>query len=272
MLKRRLLLVLALLGAMASPVGAQTPTPAPAAIDGPRMVVYGSDVDAGTRVGRPPAPPAGAFQAAAATSSFSVTYTGFTPAAQNAFQAAVDVWAGLVISPVPITIDARFQSLPAGQLGFAGPLLRAGFAGAPRADTYYPVSIANAISGRDLDPGVADITADFSSSVANWYFGTDGRTGPGQFDFMTVVMHEIGHGLGMVKTFDVSGGQGSWSAGDPAGPFIYDRFVVDQNGTQLINMSVYPNPSTALGNALQGNAVFFDGPKSRAANGGNRPK
>ena len=271
---RGFLLVLATLCAIASPVRAQ-PAPAPVAADGPRMVVYGSDVDAGTRVGAPtPATKAEDPTAAtaAATATFSVTYTGFTPAAQAAFQAAVDIWAGLVTSSVPITIDAKFQSLPGGQLGLAGPRVLLGFPGAPRPDTFYPVPVANAITGTDQEPGVPDITATFSSSVPNWYFGTDGNTPSSQFDFETVVLHELGHGLGLVQSFTVAGGQGSWGLLSPPMPFVYDRFVVDQAGASLINTSVYPNPSTDLGTALQSNAVFFDGPKARAANGGNRVK
>jgi hypothetical protein len=273
MLIRRLVLPLVLLAGLVSPIAARAAT-APIALDGPRVVELGSDVDAGTRVDAAPAGKGGTAAAApaAATATFSVTYTGFTPAAQAAFQAAVDVWAGLVTSSVPITVDAKFQSMPGGQLGLAGPRLLLGFPGAPRTDTFYPVPIANALTGTDQEPALPDITATFSSAVSNWYFGTDGSTPSGQFDFETVVLHELGHGLGLVESFDVAGGQGSWGQLSPARPFVYDRFVVDQGGTPLIDTSVYPNPSSALGVALQSNAVYFDGPKARAANGGNRVK
>jgi hypothetical protein len=38
----------------------------------------------------------------AAKATFIVTYNGFSPAAQKSFQAAVDIWANLISSPVPI--------------------------------------------------------------------------------------------------------------------------------------------------------------------------
>jgi len=87
MLTRRFLLLLTLFCGVASPVAAQTGS-GPVAVDGPRVVVYGSDVDAGTRVGVAPAAAPGA-PAAVATATFSVNYTGFTTAARTAFQAAV---------------------------------------------------------------------------------------------------------------------------------------------------------------------------------------
>ena len=64
--------------------------------------------DSNTRV----APPL-ALQSlhAEATATFVVNYTGFTPQAQAAFQAAVDMWANLITSPVPIVVNAQFAAL-----------------------------------------------------------------------------------------------------------------------------------------------------------------
>jgi len=49
----------------------------------------------------------------------------------------------------------------------------------------------------------------------------------------------------------------------------------DGNGTSLLNTGTYPNPSTALGNALTGNVgggVYFNGTNANAANSGARVK
>ena len=40
-----------------------------------------------------------------------VTYSGFTPEAETAFQRAVDMWSALLITTVPIRIEADFDSL-----------------------------------------------------------------------------------------------------------------------------------------------------------------
>ena len=43
----------------------------------------------------------------------------------------------------------------------------------------------------------------------SWYYGTDGNPPPAQHDLMTVVLHEIGHGLNFAGTAEYSEGQGS---------------------------------------------------------------
>ena len=70
--------------------------------------------DANTSV---PAPADGGVRAAQAT--FQVNYSGFPTDARIAFQAAVDIWASYVASPVPIVIDASWTPLPTGILGRA---------------------------------------------------------------------------------------------------------------------------------------------------------
>jgi hypothetical protein len=49
-----------------------------------------------------------------------VTYTGFTPEAEAAFQTAVDIWESLISSPVTIRIQAQWTPLSSGVLGSAG--------------------------------------------------------------------------------------------------------------------------------------------------------
>ena len=148
--------------------------------------------------------------------TFNVTYTGFTPAARTAFQSAVNVWKTRVTSTVPITVNATFQPLGPGILGSAGPnFVWRNFTGRPQADTFYVDAIANKRHGSQLDPS-ADIVANFSSNFPNWYFGTDGAGPAGDFDFKTVVLHELGHGLGFLGAGQVSGGVGTVRLGSPA--------------------------------------------------------
>jgi hypothetical protein len=54
-------------------------------------------------------------------SNFVVTYIGFTEDAKKAFQHAVDIWAHIIESPVPIRVVAKFEALGASTLGSAGP-------------------------------------------------------------------------------------------------------------------------------------------------------
>ena len=79
------------------------------------------------------------------TAEFIVNYNGFTPEAEAAFQYAVDIWSTIVVSDVPIRVDATFQPLPPGVLGSAGPTLVF-----LNLNQWYPSALADAITGRDL--------------------------------------------------------------------------------------------------------------------------
>jgi hypothetical protein len=220
-----------------------------------------------SRVGRPRS-----ASRSAGAAAFVVRYdAGFlaNPAALAAFQAAVTIWSGQLTSTTPIVVDASWTVLPAGVLGAAGPAyLTDNFAGAPLADTWYAAALANKLAGRDLYPDRADITATFSSS-ASWYFGLDGQTPAGQSDFVSVALHELGHGLGFAGTGAYVGGIGSWGLGSPTKPAVYDRYVVDGAGASILT---FVNGSVALGAVYTGNGLGWGGPQAVAANGGARPR
>ncbi len=202
----------------------------------------------------------------AAPASFQVNYTGFPADARAAFQRAVDIWASLVSSPVPIVIDARWQPLDPGILGGARPTNRwRNFTGAPQPGTWYVNALANALAGSDLDPARSDITAMFASTGVTWYFGTDGHPPAGHYDFVTTVLHEIGHGLGFTKLANISDtGVGTWDSGTGS-PDIYDRFVRNGAGVSILS---FPNHSPSLGAQLESNDLFFSGVNADSGIGG----
>lgn len=199
--------------------------------------------------------------------SFEVTYNDFPAEAEAAFQAAVDIWEQHVTSPSPIRINANWIPLGTNLLGSAGPFLIRNFDAAPIPNTWYPAPLADAISGADLDPANPDIEATFSSAFPNWYFGTDGNPQPDQYDLTTIVLHEIGHGLGFIGAFRVEGGLGTVGVpSDPGLPFVYDRFAEDDLGRPLLDTATYPLNSTVLAEALQ-SAAFMGGGTVEATHG-----
>jgi hypothetical protein len=221
----------------------------------------------------------------AATASFSITYIPsgetdlwgescytFPENAKAAFNAAAGIWANTVSSGVPITIRACWADLASSTtLGYSGGgSLYRDFTGVPRASTWYAVSLANALHGSDLEPGAFDMHITYNQNFA-WYYGTDGNTPTGQYDLMTVVLHEIAHGLNFSGSMRYAGGTGSWGY-DTGYPNIYDVFMRDGSGTELVNTIAYPNPSTALGSALVSDNIWFHGSAALAANGSQRVK
>lgn len=202
---------------------------------------------------------------------FTVTYSGFTPQAQAAFQYAVAIWQSLLTSDVPITVEAYFSTdLEMGILGGAAVnSYFAGFPGAPRPQTFYPASLANKLAGVDLEPTRLDITAVFNANYSDWYYGTDGRTPPDKFDLVTVVLHELAHGLGFAGSVRLRNGVISYGFGSAEWPAIYDRFTQNGAGQPILS---FPNRSPALAAQVTGNNLFFSAPATNAANGGRPAK
>jgi hypothetical protein len=193
-----------------------------------------------------------------ANSSIIVNYTGFTPQAQQAFQYAIDIWQSVLVSSVPIRINASWEPLEANTLGSAGATtLYRDFREALTPNVWYPVALAERLTSRELNPvNDPDIVALFNSNI-NWYYGIDGRTPAGQYNLVTVVLHEIAHGLGFFSSFDVASNQGLW--GEESGyPFIYDYYVETGANQRLITTTLFPNPSTALATQLTSNNLYFD--------------
>lgn len=202
---------------------------------------------------------------------FEVTYNSFPPEAEAAFQAAVEIWEQHITSPTPIRINASWIPLSGNVLGSAGPFLVRNFDAAPIPNTWYPAALANALDASDLDPSTPEIEATFNSDFSGWYFGTDGMPPSDQFDLTTIVLHEIGHGLGFIGAFTVENGLGTVGVdSNPGIPFVYDRYAEDGEGQSLLDTATYPQNSTVLANVLQ-TATYLGGGTVEATHGGPAP-
>lgn len=202
-----------------------------------------------------------------AKSTIEVQYVGFSPAAREAFQYAVEIWQAILKSDVKIRVLATWEPLGAGTLGAAGATsLYRNFENAPRRDTWFPVSLAEKLSGTDLnEPGEYDIVASFNSSFANWYFGTDGNSG-GFYDLVTVVLHELGHGLGFVAGDDYfSEDEAYWDLQRTGFPLMFSTFLESGTGERLIFLQ---NGSSAVADFLTSRDVFMNSPLVSGVNGG----
>lgn len=212
-------------------------------------------------------PPEGFEFGGARDATISVTYNGFSTNAQNAFQYAVDIWASYLESSVPITINANWASIGGSTLGFAGANdYEINFSGAPTSNVWYPAALANKLAGFDLNPGTSDISCTFNSNT-NWYYGTDGNTPSGQYDLVSVVLHELGHGLGCIGGSSYNNGTGTY--GFSGTPVIWDTFIENNSN---VDLSTFSSPSTSLGSQLTSNNLYWDGTNGVDGLNGTRPR
>lgn len=190
------------------------------------------------------------------TATIEVTYIGFSVEAQQAFQAAVDIWETLISSPVTIRVEAHWTNLGPGALGGAiYTSAYANFTGAQKLNVFYPAALAEKMRGENLNSDEPDIFAQFSNST-NWHFNPATTPPPNTFDLVTVVLHEIGHGLGFASTFDVQGANGLYGLADTEVPIIFD--VPIENGTGLNLIGSFVSPSSNLRTQLTSANLFFN--------------
>ncbi len=179
--------------------------------------------------------------------------------AQDAIRFAANVWGTYLDSAVPIRVAVDWEDrMDTRLLASAGPstLFRDFPGGEP--NTWYPVALAEALAGEGLnDDADPDITVN-ANSTANWYFGTDGNTPRNQIDLVSVMLHELGHGLGFLASVDTI--NETQLAIGLAGRFIvYDLFLETPAAVPLTDASFFNNPSAELLMAVTNNDLLFSG-------------
>lgn len=242
----------------------------------PHPVCYGSGEVERVRI-----PPPAEFllkSAGAAKSEIIVDYNGFTPEAQEAFAYAVSIWESIIESDMPIRMQANWEdNLETNVLGSCGPeTYYKDFKDAPFKGRYYPVAIAEKIAKREMNgESRYDIVANFNSNV-DWYYGTDMNCPDTLYDLVTVVMHEIGHGLGFtgflfIDSNNEYGAYGNMEFGDATS---FDILVQkgETDGKQLVDTSFFENVSSALKRALVSNDLYANSPIAQHRNDGLKPK
>lgn len=225
----------------------------------PYPICYASDEMHQTQVGLPPEYFLRLKSAPARMANIEVTYEGFSPEAQQAFQYAVDIWKNLIYSPVPIRVKASWISLGKGVLGSCGPsAFYKNFDATQKWDTYYPVALVEKMTGEQANsPGDYELVAEFNKDFANWYLGTDANTPERQYDFVSVVLHELAHGLGFTGLLNSQEGKGLYGYGSDPLPSVFDQHIINKNRDYLVNKTLFPNPSVTLNLGLTSGWLEF---------------
>lgn len=187
-----------------------------------------------------------------------------------AFTYAANLWGATLTSSVPIYINAQFSALSctatSATLGSAGATATAAnFPNAPLANTRYSFALANKLAGQELgSAGQAQISANFNVNLGKtgcldgqpFYLGLDGKHGTG-VDFVAVLQHEMGHGLGF-QTF-TNGQTGAFNSSQPS---VWDHFLM---GTATGKLWKDMTASERVASAVSVDKLVWSGPKVTAA-------
>lgn len=165
--------------------------------------------------------------------------TGLTLGEQRviALGFALNIISESLSSSIPIQLAVKFDQFDLNSsyviLGTAGPnFVHSDLVNTSKQNTYFPIALANRLTQEDVkqnplvvDENIdSDIEAQFESSLDtnpligfSWYYGLDGNPGEKQIDFVSVVLHEMLHGLGFISTLDYE----IDAANQPLSPFAF---------------------------------------------------
>lgn len=188
----------------------------------------------------------------------------------QAFTYAANIWGNTLTSAVPIVINAQFSALACtatgAVLGSAGATsVFREFTGAPRTGTWYSYALANKLSGTYLGvANAAQINANFNSELGKptclagtfFYLGLDANHGS-NIDFVTVLLHEIGHGVGF-QTF-TSGSTGNFFNSFPS---MWDQYLLDNATNKTWDIMT---PAERAASAIKPSGLSWTGPRVTAA-------
>ena len=262
---RYLLLIAALFGSVLVVPAYALPTTVKS-VEAPWVYFY-ADSSTSKQISKEPIPRSYSVESAPGKSSFKVDFTNTPGIYQPAINGAVDVWAQNFTSKVPIKLRVLWERQSnSGILASAAPgKFHSNFKNIPDADLWYASALADAIAGEDIEPTTPEITIRINSTNGPMlYLGTDGKCPSNKYDLMSMILHEMAHGLGFLSNADYDDLYGYGSIQQPT---PYDAYAQVPDGRRLMDLD---SPSLELGQALT-QPLVWSGANAIRANNGVKP-
>lgn len=208
-------------------------------------------------------------------STFKLNFSDNVPSnARASIRFAADVWAEYLRSDVPISVSIDWvDQNDDRQLANAAPnqIVRS-FPNAIDREVWYPLALGNSIAGFHVlnDPSIEDINI-VVNSTANWNFDLTGTVPRDRIDLSTVILHELGHGLGFFSSIDTTDATtasiGFANDNGSTFPIIYDLFLATPDGRSISDREIFMSPSPEILNAVVDRLKFSGDNAIRENNG-----
>ena len=262
---RYLLLIAALFGSVLVAPAYALPSTVKS-VDAPWVYFY-ADSSTAKQIAKEPIPRTFSVDKALIKSSFKVDFTNTPGIYQPAINEAAEVWSQNFTSQVPVKIKVLWErQSSAGILASAAPgKFHTNFKNIPDSDLWYASALADSLAGEDIEPTIPEITIRINSTNGPMlYLGTDGKCPSNKYDLVSMILHEMGHGLGFLSNADYDDLYGYGSIQQPT-PF--DAYAQLPDGRRLMDLD---SPSIELGKALT-EPLVWSGANAIRANNGIKP-
>lgn len=194
------------------------------------------------------------------TASFEVTWKGtWTDKEKKAAKKALEFWENILIASNPITVELVWKDLGEKSLGntvtkFTEELTKEEYVGYK-----YPRALAKQL-GPISNPKSPDMIITMNSKQ-QWSYSVNSVPVKDKFDFITVLLHEVAHGLGIDGKYFAIGSETIPLETLDDKPAIFDKFIFEGD-TQII--SIVDN--NEIQSALTSDNLVFNGVNAKIAN------
>lgn len=189
-------------------------------------------------------------------SVFNIDYEHLPLQARAPALHALNIWAGQLNTTVPINVEIGWRSFTNNALASAkATRLYKNLRNAEFPESWHVVALAEKLEGRHLnDRKDPDIMIEINEAT-NWYFGIDAHPPPDKMDLVTIILHEIAHGLGFLSSAQVSDTVGCFE--EHGHRLLFDEFIYNGDNTLLHTL---PSCSSTLYREFTSDQVFFHDP------------
>jgi len=205
-----------------------------------------------------------------ALSHLQFNLTGSLTAPQiTATEHALNLWSAQLGSTFPVNINVSTFYLNSSTIGrsYTQPQYWN-----PSTSMWYSSALGNQLAGYNIAPGMNNIVLEMNTYYT-WYYGVTGNPSSSQYDWITIMLHEVNHGLGFAPLVCQDGEYRYFTSGGSSTtsfPGIFDYQLYDgTSGNNLTTFSVSERAKKVVSNDLYSGRP---GSYLLSSNGGSRVK